>query len=181
MTPQRCIEPPKRAAQTLSEDLCRPAPRGLALATTSEYGAGMADRPDQEDPGERSSTSSFRRKLSEGLTGLLDPEGALGNVAGFAQGTKSELVRIFANEVRSFLDNMDSVEMLQRVIAGLVIDIKTEIRFSLDEDGNLKPTIKTRDSSVTGPTAAEATPDSPQGAQATETGESNANDPRPAR
>lgn len=128
----------------------------------------MSDRPDQEDPGERSSTYSFRRKLSEGLTGLLDPEGALGNVAGFAQGTKSELVRIFANEVRSFLDNMDSVEMLQRVIAGLVIDIKTEIRFSLDDDGNLKPTIKTSDSNVTGPTAAEPTQD-PQGAQATET------------
>lgn len=116
----------------------------------------MSDRPDQEDPGERPPGYSFRRKLSEGLTGLLDPEGALGNVAGFAQGTKSELARLFANEVRSFLDNMDSVEMLQRVIAGLVVDIHTEIRFSLDDDGNLKPTITNRDSTVTGPAAAEA-------------------------
>ncbi len=121
----------------------------------------MSDRPDQEDPGERPSSYSFRRKLSEGLTGLLDPEGALGNVAGFAQGTKSELVRIFANEVRSFLDNMDSVEMLQRVIAGLVVDIHTEIRFSLDEDGKLQPTITNRDSTITGPAAAEATPPAP--------------------
>ena len=30
----------------------------------------MADRPDQDDPSERTSTYSFRRKLSEGLTGL---------------------------------------------------------------------------------------------------------------
>ena len=121
----------------------------------------MSDRPDHEDPGERPSSYSFRRKLSEGLTGLLDPEGALGNVAGFAQGTKSELVRIFANEVRSFLDNMDSVEMLQRVIAGLVVDIKTEIRFSLDDEGNLKPTITNRDAKVSGPAAAAPAPQSP--------------------
>ncbi len=121
----------------------------------------MSDRPDQEDPGERPPGYSFRRKLSEGLTGLLDPEGALGNVAGFAQGTKSELARLFANEVRSFLDNMDSVEMLQRVIAGLVVDIHTEIRFSLDDDGNLKPTITNRDSTITGPAAAEAAPPQP--------------------
>jgi len=125
----------------------------------------MSDRPDQEDPGERPSSYSFRRKLSEGLTGLLDPEGALGNVAGFAQGTKSELVRIFANEVRSFLDNMDSVEMLQRVVAGLVVDIHTEIRFSLDDDGKLKPTITNRDSTITGPAAAEAPPPPPPSTQ----------------
>ncbi|MEZ4384658.1 MAG: hypothetical protein R3A79_25235 [Nannocystaceae bacterium] len=117
----------------------------------------MPDRPDQDDPGDRASSYSFRRKLSEGLTGLLDPDGALGKgrdyVSGFAQGTKSELVRIFANEVRSFLDNMDSVEMLQRVIAGLKIDIKTEITFSLDDDGRLQPSITTRESKVTQPRA----------------------------
>ena len=120
----------------------------------------MADRPDQDDPSERTSTYSFRRKLSEGLTGLLDPDGALGKgrdyVSGFAQGTKSELVRIFANEVRSFLDNMDSVEMLQRVIAGLKIDIKTEITFSLDDDGRLQSQITTRESKVSQPRATAA-------------------------
>lgn len=123
----------------------------------------MPDRPDQEDPGDRASSYSFRRKLSEGLTGLLDPDGALGKgrdyVSGFAQGTKSELVRIFANEVRSFLDNMDSVEMLQRVIAGLKIDIKTEITFSLDDDGRLQPSITTRESKVSPPRA--TAPDEP--------------------
>jgi len=133
----------------------------------------MSDRPDQEDPGERPSAYSFRRKLSEGLTGLLDPEGALGNVAGFAQGTKSELVRIFANEVRSFLDNIDSVEMLQRVIAGLVVDIKTEIRFSLDDEGNLKPTITNQDTNVSGPTAA-APPPPEDDAHTTDTADADA-------
>ncbi|MEZ4449313.1 MAG: hypothetical protein R3B09_07525 [Nannocystaceae bacterium] len=128
----------------------------------------MPDRPDYDE--ERSSTSSFRRKLSEGLTGLLDPEGALGKgrdyVTGFAQGTKSELVRIIAGEVRSFLDNMDSVEMLQRVIAGLVVEIKTEIRFSLDKDGTLKPSITTGESKVSHggatPTEAATPPEPPK-------------------
>jgi len=110
----------------------------------------MVDRDDDERSDRLS--SSFRRKLSEGLTGLLDPEGALGKgrdyVAGFAQGTKSEVVRLVASEVRSFLDNMDSVEMLQRVIAGLVIDVKAEIRFSIDPEGQLKSTVRTKDSSI---------------------------------
>lgn len=125
----------------------------------------MPDRPDYDE--ERSSTSSFRRKLSEGLTGLLDPDGALGKgrdyVTGFAQGTKSELVRIIAGEVRSFLDNMDSVEMLQRVIAGLVVEIKTEIRFSLDKDGALKPSITTGESKVSHAGASAAPSEPPPG------------------
>lgn len=112
----------------------------------------MVDR-DDEDRSDRLS-SSFRRKLSEGLTGLLDPEGALGKgrdyVAGFAQGTKSEVVRMVASEVRSFLDTMDSVEMLQRVIAGLVVEVKAEIRFSVDKEGKLQPTLTRREAQVSG-------------------------------
>ena len=110
----------------------------------------MADRPDDDDRDRLS--SSFRRKLSEGLTGLLDPEGALGKgrdyVAGFAQGTKSEVVRIVASEVRAFLDTMDSVEMLQRVIAGLVVEVKAEIRFSVDKEGKLQPALTRREAQV---------------------------------
>ncbi|HRI08982.1 MAG TPA: hypothetical protein PKW35_14265 [Nannocystaceae bacterium] len=116
----------------------------------------MVDRDDDERSDRLS--SSFRRKLSEGLTGLLDPEGALGKgrdyVAGFAQGTKSEVVRLVASEVRSFLDNMDSVEMLQRVIAGLVVEVKAEIRFSVDKEGKLQPALTRREAQVSGGGAA---------------------------
>jgi hypothetical protein len=41
-------------------------------------------------------TGGFRRRLSEGLTGLLDPDGALGKgkdyVTGVTQATKTEVV-----------------------------------------------------------------------------------------
>jgi len=97
-------------------------------------------------------TSGFRRKLSDSLTGLLDPDGALGKgkdfVTGVSQATKTEVVRMVSAEVRNFLDGMDTVDLLQRVISGLVIDVKTEIRFSIDPQGQLKPTMTTKESEI---------------------------------
>jgi hypothetical protein len=97
-------------------------------------------------------TGGFRRRLSEGLTGLLDPDGALGKgkdyVTGVTQATKTEVVRMISAEVRNFLDGMDTVDMLQRVIAGLVIDVKAEIRFSVDPQGQLKSSVTTKESAV---------------------------------
>ena len=97
-------------------------------------------------------TSGFRRKLSDSITGLLDPDGALGKgkdfVTGVSQATKTEVVRMVSAEVRNFLDGMDTVELLQSVIAGLVIDVKTEIRFSLDPQGQLKTAMTTKESEV---------------------------------
>ncbi len=97
-------------------------------------------------------SSGFRRKLSDGINGLLDPDGALGKgkdfVTGVSQATKTELVRMVSAEVRNFLDGMDTVELLQRVVSGLVIDVKTEIRFSVDPSGQLKPSITNKESEV---------------------------------
>ena len=97
-------------------------------------------------------TSGFRRKLSDSLTGLLDPDGALGKgknfVTGVSQATKTEVVRMVSAEVRNFLDGMDTVDLLQRVISGLVIDVKTEIRFSIDPQGQLRPTMTTKESEI---------------------------------
>jgi hypothetical protein len=108
----------------------------------------MRDEEDDDPREDRGfTTSSFRRKLGEGLAGLLDPDGALGRgkdiVTGVTSATKNEVVRMISAEVRQFLDGMDTVELLQRVVAGLVIDVKAEIRFSVDPDGALKSNIKT--------------------------------------
>ena len=118
---------------------------------------GMRD-PDEDDdaPPPREDrlfgSSGFRRKISEGLTGLLDPDGALGKgkdfVTGVSQATKTELVRMVSAEVRNFLDGMDTVELMQRVIAGLVVDVKAEIRFSIDPNGQLKSSMTTKESEV---------------------------------
>ncbi len=118
---------------------------------------GMRDPDDDDDPpppreDRLFGSSGFRRKLSEGLTGLLDPDGALGKgkdfVTGVSQATKTEVVRMVSAEVRNFLDGMDTKELMQSVIAGLVIDVKAEIRFSIDPNGQLKTSMSTKDSEV---------------------------------
>lgn len=117
----------------------------------------MRDPEDDDDLPPREdrlgfSSSSFRRKLGEGLAGLLDPDGALGKgkelVSGVTAATKNEVVRMVSAEVRQFLDGMDTVDLMQRVIAGLVIDVKAEIRFSIDPEGQLKSTVKTKESAI---------------------------------
>lgn len=120
----------------------------MASDARGRYCDGMRDPEDDDPPRDDrlGFSTGFRRKLGEGLAGLLDPEGALGKgkelVTGVTQATKNELVRMISAEVRQFLDGMDTVDLLQRVIAGLVIDVKAEIRFSIDPEGQLKPTIK---------------------------------------
>jgi hypothetical protein len=115
-------------------------------------------------------TGGFRRRLSEGLTGLLDPDGALGKgkdyVTGVTQATKTEVVRMISAEVRNFLDGMDTVDMMQRVIAGLVIDVKAEIRFSIDPQGQLKTSITTKEPEVRSATAAAPTEEKQKAADA---------------
>lgn len=121
----------------------------MASDARGRYCDGMRDPEDDDPPRDDrlGFSTGFRRKLGEGLAGLLDPEGALGKgkelVTGVTQATKNELVRMISAEVRQFLDGMDTVDLLQRVIAGLVIDVKAEIRFSIDPEGQLKSSIKT--------------------------------------
>jgi len=112
--------------------------------------------PEYEDEDEYDDDrhSSFRRRLGEGLAGLLDPDGALGKSKGYvsdlASGTKSEVVRMVSAEVRSFLDGMDTVDLMQQVIAGLVIDVEARVKFSLDPEAKkLQSTVETRRAKVT--------------------------------
>lgn len=50
-----------------------------------------------------------------------------------AQGTKRELFRIVAAELRSFLESLNVNEELQRLLTTLSFEIKTEIRFIPNE------------------------------------------------
>ena len=57
---------------------------------------------------------------------------------------------------------MDTVDLMQRVIAGLVIDVKAEIRFSIDPNGQLKSSITNKESEIrsAGEPKADSKPDS---------------------
>jgi hypothetical protein len=91
-------------------------------------------------------------RLSEQLTGLLDPEGALRKgqdlVTGITQASKEELMRIVSSEMRSFLDKMDAVDLLQQVIAGLVVDVHMQVKFSRGADGLAQPKITKQDTQI---------------------------------
>jgi hypothetical protein len=113
----------------------------------------MADEPDhdagEDEPRERG--SRFAR-LGEQLTGLLDPEAAFrrgsGLVTGVTQATKEELVRIVSAEMKNFLDKMDAADLLQQVIAGLVIDVTMQVRFSREGDGPAQPEITRNEAKI---------------------------------
>jgi len=114
----------------------------------------MTDEPDDDEPGEeghREKGSRFQR-LGEQLTGLLDPEAAFrrgsGLVAGVTQATKEELVRVISAEVKNFLDKMDAADLLQQIIAGLVIDVNMQVRFSRQGDGPAQPEITRQEAKI---------------------------------
>jgi hypothetical protein len=115
----------------------------------------MADEPDDDDDhgedGPRERGSRFQR-LGEQLTGLLDPEAAFrrgsGLITGVTQTTKEELVRIISAEVKNFLDKMDAADLLQQVIAGLVIDVNMQVRFSREGEGPAQPEVTRHDTKI---------------------------------
>ena len=117
------------------------AERGLPLAQMIDEepppGSDRGVRPEPEGPDERRERlggPGFRQRTSDLLNGLLDREGPLRRgqemVTGVTQATKDELMRIVSAEVRSFLDKMDAVDLLQQVISGLTVDVSMKIRFS---------------------------------------------------
>lgn len=107
------------------------------------------DKAEERDEHEPDRDRSFR-KLGDSLISSIwgDSSAAFkrgqGLVTGVAQGTKEELVRMISHEVRGFLDKMDAADLMQEIVSGLVIEMKTEIRFRRDETGRLEPDIRTK-------------------------------------
>lgn len=116
----------------------------------------MADEP-QDETGSEDEPREKRRfhrlgELGEQLTGLLDPEAAFrrgsGLVTGVTQATKDEVIRIVSAEVRNFLDKMDAADLVQQVIAGLVIDVNMQVKFSREGDGPAQPEITRNEAKI---------------------------------
>lgn len=112
---------------------------------------GEDSREAKEEGDERA--RAFRRFGDNLLTNLIgDSSAALrrgqGLVTGVAQGTKEEVVRMISAEVRGFLDKIDAVELVQDIVSGLVIEMKTEIRFRRADDGKLEPHLDSSEAKV---------------------------------
>jgi hypothetical protein len=107
---------------------------------------------EREDPKEAEGderSRAFRRFGNDLLSNLIGDSSAAirrgqGLVTGVAQDTKEELVRMISAEVRGFLDKMDAADLVQEIVSGLVIEMKTEIRFRRAEDGKLEPQFDTK-------------------------------------
>ncbi|PRP95482.1 hypothetical protein ENSA5_38330 [Enhygromyxa salina] len=123
------------------------------MADNEESGDERApDAREQTEPGDERDRS-FRR-LGDSLISSIwgDSSAAFkrgqGLVTGVAQGTKEELVRMISHEVRGFLDKMDAADLMQEIVSGLVIEMKTEIRFRRDDSGRIEPEVRTSDTKV---------------------------------
>jgi hypothetical protein len=134
-----------------------------SAADADDNGKTREERDAEREARER----SFRR-LGDSLIGSIwgDSSAAFkrgqGLVTGVAQGTKEELVRIFSHEVRGFLDKMDAADLMQEIVSGLVIEMKTEIRFRRDDDGKLESNIETTETKVSHEQERKAKPKEPE-------------------
>jgi hypothetical protein len=110
------------------------------------------DEHDEDDDAERRGERNRFQRIGDQLQGLLDPEAAFrrgtGIVTGVSKATRDELMRIVGAEVRRFLDNMDIADLAQEIIAGLVVDVHMQVKFSRDEDGKTQPVVTKSDASV---------------------------------
>jgi hypothetical protein len=59
-----------------------------------------------------------------------------------AQGTKDELFRIVAEELRKWLDRVDVQRELTRLMTMVSVEVKTEIRFIPNDQALVKPEVK---------------------------------------
>lgn len=113
----------------------------------------MSDEHDDRDPEDNPRVERNRfQRLSDQLTGLLDPESAFrrgqGIVTGVTSATKEELMRLVGAEVRRFLDKMDISDLAQQIIEGLVVDVNMQVKFSRSSSGAAEPQITKSEASV---------------------------------
>ncbi|MFO7567330.1 MAG: hypothetical protein R6X02_32095 [Enhygromyxa sp.] len=126
--------------------------------SSEREGQDPGEARDGAEPREESDSREDRdrsfRKLGDSLISSIwgDSSAAFkrgqGLVTGVAQGTKEELVRLISAEVRGFLDKMDAADLVQEIVSGLVIEMKTEIRFRRSEDGRVEPEIRTSEAKL---------------------------------
>jgi hypothetical protein len=59
-----------------------------------------------------------------------------------AQGTKDELFRVVASELRGWLEKLNIQQELTRLLTTLSLEVKTEVRFIPNDQALVKPEIK---------------------------------------
>lgn len=106
--------------------------------TTAEPGeaGGAVEEERGPERSDRSITDFVRRAVSAGV--------------GAAAKSKEDIMRAAGSEVRAWLEHLNLNEEIAKVLAKMVIEVKTEIRFRPSESGKLVPET-TNDVKLKGP------------------------------
>lgn len=117
-----------------------------------------APEPDPGAPGARGIIpDTVRKALLAGVGALfMTEEGArrlardwklpkevIGFIGQQAQGAKDEVLRVFSEEVRRFLQSEKVRGEFLKALSAMAIEVKAEIRLRPAEDGALRPEVKT--------------------------------------
>jgi hypothetical protein len=70
------------------------------------------------------------------------PKEVIGFIGQQAQSAKDEVMRVFAEEVRHFLESDAVRRELGRVLESMAVEVKAEIRFKRADDGTSRPEVK---------------------------------------
>lgn len=70
------------------------------------------------------------------------PKELIGFVGQQAQGAKDEVLRVFSDEVRRFLESERLRREFWKALSGLAIEVKAEIRLRPANDGKVRPEVK---------------------------------------
>jgi hypothetical protein len=70
------------------------------------------------------------------------PKELIGFIGQQAQGAKGEVLRVFSDEVRRFLESDRLRREFWKALSGMAIEVKAEIRLKPSEDGKPHPEIK---------------------------------------
>jgi hypothetical protein len=97
----------------------------VAAGTPLPPGTADEDRDDERPERDRGITDFVRRAVSAGV--------------GAASRSKDDIMRVAANEMRTWLDHLDVNNELIKALSKMVIEVKTEIRFRPTEDGKIAP------------------------------------------
>jgi len=78
------------------------------------------------------------------IVGALVPKELMTAVGKQLDGAKDDALRLIGREVREFLEHINIGEELRKILTSVSFEIKTEVRFIPNEEGRLKPEIKSR-------------------------------------
>lgn len=88
--------------------------------------AAEEDRgPERSERGDRSITDFVRRAVSAGVVA--------------AARSKDDIMRAAGGEIRGWLEHLNLSEEINKALAKMVIEVKTEIRFRATDDGKIVP------------------------------------------